>query len=522
MAYKYSKIDNDNIGWFTKDMSRATLLGIQLAEGKLRGLNTFNVNFQYPISVFAGKNCSGKSSLLAVSSCAFHNSDAGYKLAGRNQPYYTFSDFFIQSKEEIPPQGISIRYKILHDNWRVTKYLPEGKGIAFQTRRKKTGGKWNDYSKRVERNVVFLGIERVVPFSEKKVYKNYRSYFKKSQKLGWENKVQNTVGKILGKKYDDLWFIYHGKYRIPMVKVDNHIYSGFNMGAGENALIEFFSIIYGCPKGVLIVIDEMELGLHEEAQIKFINELKTICYDQKAQVIGTTHSQTILKHLPPVARFYIESVGENTIITDSITSLYAAGKLAGENSNELDIFVEDSIAKKILELAISTEIRNRVNIISIGSASAISRQMAARYKNLKKGECIAIMDGDKKGQFNEHKSIFLNALESKTSNEEIDNWLNQRVEYIPGDTWPESWVLNEIKSSECSLVCLMINVKKDELLFFIQEALLAGKHHEFFTLSKKVNLDQDLIVSACAKEVISMNRESFRILEKFILNKLNS
>jgi hypothetical protein len=68
----------------------------------------------------------------------------------------------------------------------------------------------------------------------------------------------------------------------------------------------------------------------------------------------------------------------------------------------------------------------------------------------------------------------------------------------------------------------MINVKKDELLFFIQEALLAGKHHEFFTLSKKVNLDQDLIVSACAKEVISMNRESFRILEKFILNKLNS
>jgi predicted ATP-dependent endonuclease of OLD family len=196
MAYKYSKIDNDNIGWFTKDMSRATLLGIQLAEGKLRGLNTFNVNFQYPISVFAGKNCSGKSSLLAVSSCAFHNSDAGYKLAGRNQPYYTFSDFFIQSKEEIPPQGISIRYKILHDNWRVTKYLPEGKGIAFQTRRKKTGGKWNDYSKRVERNVVFLGIERVVPFSEKKVYKNYRSYFKKSQKLGWENKVQNTREKI--------------------------------------------------------------------------------------------------------------------------------------------------------------------------------------------------------------------------------------------------------------------------------------------------------------------------------------
>ena len=521
MAYKYSKIDNDNLGWFKKDMSKKTLLGIQLFEGNIRGLFPFMIDFQYPITVFAGKNCSGKSTMLALSSCAFHNNSDGYKLPFRKIPYYTFSDFFIQSHEEMPPQGIKIRYKILHDNWRPIKSMPNGKGIGTQLRVKKTGGKWNDYSKRVKRNVVYLGIDRVVPYSEKNVYKNYRSLFSKRDPLGWEGKVKDTVGKILGKNYDDFWFINHGKYRIPVVKVGNYVYSGFNMGAGENALFEVFSIIYGCPKGVLIVIDEIELGLHEEAINKFIQELKSVCLSQKAQIVATTHSQTVLRNVPPVGRFYIETIGKETILTDSITALYAAGRLAGENSNELDIFVEDGIAKKTLELALSTELRSRINILSIGSSSAIAWQLAARYKTLKKGECVAVLDGDKKGSFEETKTIFCKALETVNSSEEVENWLNQRLEYLPGDTWPESWVLNEIKKGECKFLCSLLNIEKDILIKIIEEALLAGKHHEFYTIAAKVNLDRDLIISACAKEAIDMHTSSFHVLSKFITKRLN-
>ena len=56
---KYSffniQIDTDNFEWFQKDTSKATLLGIQLISGSLRSLNTFGIDFQYPISVIAGK-----------------------------------------------------------------------------------------------------------------------------------------------------------------------------------------------------------------------------------------------------------------------------------------------------------------------------------------------------------------------------------------------------------------------------------------------------------------------------------
>ena len=128
MGYNYSQIDHDNSTWFLSDNSKATLLGINLVGGCLRSLNKFEVEFKYPISVIAGKNGSGKSTLLALVACAFHNYKNGFRLPDRDIPYYTFSDFLIQSKEEISPEGIFISYKILYNKWKPSDRIPRGKG----------------------------------------------------------------------------------------------------------------------------------------------------------------------------------------------------------------------------------------------------------------------------------------------------------------------------------------------------------------------------------------------------------
>ncbi|MCF8130360.1 MAG: ATP-binding protein, partial [Deltaproteobacteria bacterium] len=247
MKYKYSKIDIDNLKWFKNDMSRATLSKIELLRGKLRGINRFEIEFDYPISAIAGENGSGKSTLLAMAACAFHNSKDGFKLPERRLPYYTFSDFFLQSSEEVPPEGIVIRYRIKHDRWKKSQYAPDGVGNLYQKRSKKRGGKWSKYARRVKRNVVFFGIQRVVPHSEKSVSKSYRSYFADDIPDGWENKVKESVGKVLSTEYATFWMKKHSKYRLPVVESHGNIYSGFNMGAGENALFEIFSNIYACP-----------------------------------------------------------------------------------------------------------------------------------------------------------------------------------------------------------------------------------------------------------------------------------
>ena len=102
MSYSYSSLDKKNSNWFINDNSRGTLASVSLTKGKIRGLHPFKIEFEYPISAIAGVNGSGKSTILAIASCAFHNHPGGFTPPLRKQSYYTFRDFFIQSADETP------------------------------------------------------------------------------------------------------------------------------------------------------------------------------------------------------------------------------------------------------------------------------------------------------------------------------------------------------------------------------------------------------------------------------------
>ena len=522
MKYLYSQVDKDNIAWFSKDMSVASLTEITLVDGCIRGLNPFEIKFTYPISVIAGRNKSGKSTILAMASCAFHNSQDGFKLPERKFSYYSFSDFFIQASQEIPPQGIFIRYRIMHNNWRKPPSSPDGTGNLYQERKKSKGGKWNKYSRRVRRNVVFFGVQRVVPPSEKSVSKSYRTlfsdqaspgkyrtFFSEQASPGWENQVKDVVGRILGTNYDTFKMKVYTKYRLPVVTVEKNLYSGFNMGAGENALFEIFSTIYATPRGTLLLIDEIELGLHQDAQKKFIEELKTVCLERHIQVICTTHSPAILEAVPPEARFYIQSYPMKTIVTTGITSLHAAAKLSGENSRELDIFVEDTTAQNIIESIIDNDVRKRVTIIPIGSPTTIIRQMASRYKEQRPNECIAVMDGDKASSVNVHKAHFLDDLESYEDREKTIEWFSQRLAFLPGDTWPERWLMDAIMSMDINGLCDLLQVPKEELSLYLAQARNAGKHDEFYNLAQNLCLEATNVFLIATRWVSKQKRDDF-------------
>lgn len=515
MAYNYSKVDEDNLSWFPNDPSKASLLAIELGHGNLRGLRPFEMHLKYPITAIAGRNGSGKSTILAMAACAYHNSKDGFKLPSRKLPYYTFSDFFVQTKDEVPQDGIYILYKFINDNWRKSERFPDGVGEGWQNRCKNKGGKWTDYSRRIKRNVVFFGIERVVPHSEKSVSKSYRSLFSRSAAKGWEENVKSAVGRILNKDYSDFWYKEYTKHRLPVVTSSGTTYSGFNMGAGENALFEIFSTIFACPPGLILVIDEIELGLHEEAQVRLIKELKEICNKRHVQVICTTHSFNILKCLPPEARFFVESLKTKTIITPGISPYFAAGKMAGENSCELDVFVEDGIAKHLVETT-PHDFRSRINVITIGSSVSVVRQLAARYKNIKKGECLAILDGDKSSKLTEHYKLFLNALEHTDNKEKAQKWIEERLTTLPGDTWPENWLLTQCRELELDSICGTFSVDQANFEEFIEEALRADRHSEFFSLSKRLNLDSDYICKTLCSHVANHRKELFSSINEAI------
>lgn len=517
MKYRESHTDKKLRNWFTNEFSRTMLRHIQLVQGQIRGLSKMDIKFEYPITAVAGKNGAGKSTILALACCAYHNDKSGFKLARRNTTYYTFSDFFIQHSAEVPPEGIEVRYGFAYDKWKINDKFPDGKGTGYQIRKKKVGGKWSDYDSRLKKAVVFLGLERIVPHSERSQSRSYSRAFTDGKPKGWETKVKDIVGHILGKTYDEFRYLEHSKYSLPLVKVNGVTYSGFNMGAGENALFEIFSTMYACGSGALLVIDEIELGLHADAQRKFINKLKETCFETKTQVICTTHSKEIFDCLPDDARFFVEMINGKTKITQGISSEFAFQKLGNVIERELEIFVEDEVARSLLLSALPAAIRTRADIKVIGSATAIARQLAALYVRGSERNTLAIFDGDQLSKKTDNIGHAKNMAENTSA--EFDEWIQARMAYLPGDTWPEAWIVQKCMEAPEPAAALL-GLEVDELQDILEYGLQAGKHNEFFEIAKHLGLDRTHCLQHVTTSVCSSFPTEFEALANSIMEAL--
>lgn len=500
MSYKYSDVERDNLKWFKSDNTRNSLRAIVLAKGDLRGLSPFAISFRYPISAIAGKNGSGKSSILALAACAFHNRVDGWRLPDRKVPYYTFSDFFIQAAEDIPIDGVSIRYAISSNKWKPSESFPDGVGVAWQIRKKSKGGKWNDYDLRVKRAVAFLGIERVVPPAERSVYKSYRYSFSSSEKEGWEGRVRDSVSRVLGVDYEDFEIKAHGKYRLPVVKRNKHRYSGFNMGAGEKALFEVFAALFAAPIGALFLIDELELGLHESAQRALVRELSNVCGEKKVQVICTTHSPSILSALPPEARFLIQT-GNKVHIIEGVSPAFAAGRLANTHNAEMTVFLEDESACILLEAFLDARLIRRIKILPIGSHSAVVHQLASRYLESASTDSVAILDGDQSAARPAHLKKFQGHCGGR-ADAERDAWAEARLLTFPDNLAPEQWVFNQLRELDLDALARSLGIlNRDLILEGIDAALLADAHDATFEFSRVVGVNCLYAWRDCCREL---------------------
>lgn len=521
MKYKYSHLDRKNFGWFQNDFTRKTLRKIDVRVGSIRGLEDIVFNFYYPITTIAGKNGSGKSTALALAACGFHNKKDGFKTLGRKKTYYTFSDFFIQTEEEVPPEGIGILYDIMSEYWYNKKTQDTETKIGTQLRKKRKGGRWNNYDLRVNRNVVYFGIDRVVPHSEKSVSKSYRKRFKKIDPLGVENEVMKLVGRILENDYSDFKFKKHSKYRIAVVNNDGKTYSGFNMGAGEDALFEILTTLKLCPDGTLILVDEIELGLHAEAQKKLIQTLKEICLDKKIQIICTTHSPTIIDCLPPEGKIYIEQLGKKKDAIVGISSAYATGKLSGDHSNELHILVEDEVAETLIKSCLDLSTRKRARVIPVGSFSAVVRHLAMRYKEGFEIESLSFLDGDKEEEKADIIKLFVDSLENSTEEKSAKKWIKERLNFLPGKEWPEKWILDKTLEKDKEYLVDHLGCGEENIVQIIKKGLRSGKHNEFYTISKEIELEENYIRQIFIDNLAKNHGKIFKEVRSIIASALD-
>ena len=173
MNYKESELDRKNQGWFDNDQTRNSLKKITISGCNIRGVYPSTITFNYPICAIAGVNGCGKSTILALASCAFHNNSDFFPISkvGQKYPYYTYSDFFVFTREEGGlPAEVEIKSTIL-----TNVAAAHGKNQGEDVRKKTPNGRWNRYQTRPKRKVSFLGINRILPPSENPRYKNKKN-----------------------------------------------------------------------------------------------------------------------------------------------------------------------------------------------------------------------------------------------------------------------------------------------------------------------------------------------------------
>jgi hypothetical protein len=199
------------------------------------------------------------------------------------------------------------------------------------------------------------------------------------------------------------------------------------------------------------------------------------------------------------------------------------------DAEELDIFVEDEIAGSILQQVLPLEVRKRCLIKPIGSCNAVLRQLASRsMEGIHNSMCV--LDGDQSGKLNDGLKSVVKDTEASTQEEKdaVKSWAEARIFFLPGDTWPEKWLLSEAVDflendlvGDTSQTASMWGLENDDqLLQLLQDALLADKHDEFFELGEAVELDPERVRQDVCRLVAMAKPDRFEELIATIEAKL--
>ncbi|WP_244596219.1 AAA family ATPase [Escherichia coli] len=77
------------------------------------------------------------------------------------------------------------------------------------------------------------------------------------------------------------------------VESEGLAYSSLSMNTGEQKIFLILETILKADKNALILIDELDLLLHDEALKKLIDVISTHAEDKNKQIIFTTHREMV-------------------------------------------------------------------------------------------------------------------------------------------------------------------------------------------------------------------------------------
>ena len=392
----------------------------------IRGIDDLRVVFDYPVSVIAGGNASGKSTVLFAAACA-------YKVPGAGVKDFVPSTLFPDYRPRVGARGDPRREIVIEFEYST----PDGRR-SMRWRRAKG---WNrsflgrKNATQPERPVYLRTLSNLSNPSE------VRGVLSMSRLTSAPRETPLTAAQIafaqqmLRFRYAEVVDLSGGggtKSLLFAAQERGAEYSELHMAAGERAILRLSREIAQLD-GCLVLIDEVEAGLHPWVQQLLMLQLQQLALRNDLQVIVTTHSPVVLDAVPAHGRIFLERDDTGNVTVRPSYRDVVRNALYGRSGDALNLLCEDSTAEGILQGVFDVLLpreRIRRESVRVGrdtGADEFPMHASAFRKFGQIQNFIFVLDGDKRAG-------------------DLDETIRERagsdvpVFFLPGDDAPEVWV----------------------------------------------------------------------------------
>ena len=370
-----------------------------------RHLRNLTLEFINPVTVISGTNKSGKTTALMAIACSHYNFQRR-RITNGDLDRNTWGDVMRFTDHDV--QDVDWTY---HVKYRRGTAVTQKQGFRNHTSRK-----WSGVAKKqgqigtptsgnqAGRQVTLIDLERLQPARHLP-----SSVFLKAKAAPLsdvDDRVSDYLSYILEQNYDLKEICSSADNVIYSFQNDNQ-YSSYNSASGEDVLTRLIRDIVDTPAKSLILIEEIEVGLHPKIQRRLMDVIRYESHQKQKQFIVTTHSQTILSSVCPESRLFIDS--ERNKCIKSISSNAALSKMDSIAYPLINLLVEDRVSHWIVVQAIqavSERIKgfgHLINIVIVGNASKTYDSyvfLRDHYSDLRpKCGYACILDGDQRASY---------------------------------------------------------------------------------------------------------------------------
>ncbi|MGD0092594.1 MAG: ATP-binding protein [Planctomycetota bacterium] len=411
----------------------------------LRGIRDLRVSLPFPVTVLAGPNGCGKSTILFALACA-------YKSLGRPEQALQR-----QVEDRTPTKMFPVFDPRRRDTQGELFDIREAVEITFayvvkndrqQMKWARPGDKWNRSflgrkgAEQPERDVYLRTLANLSNPSElRSVLQLARRDFE-TEKVDASNIA--FAQRILSYRYSRLSCMRTGLRSLLFAERAGETgqrpkYSEFHMSAGERAILRLSRDVSRKDQA-LILIDEVEAGLHPYVQQLLMLELQRLALRNKLQIVVTTHSPAVLDTVPTEARVFLERTEDNVVRREPYRDLIQKA-LYGRTQSVLAVLCEDEMAEAFIRGLLDflgPKLDLLQNDIEVGRDTGkdqfpLHLETLARFRKLP--DVLFVLDGDGR-EVGQRMSARAAELGQALS-----------LLYLPGNSGPEVWLWAQLKAA---------------------------------------------------------------------------